>query len=218
MDIKKTQQKAEKGNIKSQEKLAWYYDVKRYYKKAFHWYKSAALNGNNPIIYYNLALCYLRGNGTAVDYKKAFYWTQKAAKLGDSDAKLALAWHYYNGIGIQRKIKLAQKYYMGCIGTKNATSAYFSLGQIAYEENNDYKMALKFFLKAAQQSHPKSCYFLGRMFFEGKGIEKNIIQAKKNLKKAALKEPKAKRLLESQKFKNSVNAVGELRLGGKENN
>ncbi len=203
MNIETIKRKAENGDLKSQEKLAWFYDRTRSWKKAFYWYEKAASNGANPIIYYNLSLCYLLGLGTGRDYEKAFYWTKKAAALGYCDAVLALAWHYHNGFGIRKDLKSAKRCYSACFATEYSDSAYFGMGQIAYEDDGDYKAAFEFFMNAARKGHAKACYFLGRMYFEGRGVEKDAMQAGIFLKKAIRKEPRAKRLLKSRKFKRS---------------
>ncbi|MCQ2326421.1 MAG: SEL1-like repeat protein, partial [Bacteroidales bacterium] len=36
---------------------------------------------------YNLALCYVYGNGVIQDYKKAKYWWEKAAEQGLAEAR-----------------------------------------------------------------------------------------------------------------------------------
>jgi TPR repeat protein len=116
-------------------------------------------------------LCYLLGLGTGRDYEKAFYWTKKAAALGYCDAVLALAWHYHNGFGIRKDLKSAKRCYSACFATEYSDSAYFGMGQIAYEDDGDYKAAFEFFMNAARKGHAKACYFLGRMYFEGRGVD-----------------------------------------------
>jgi TPR repeat protein len=207
-DLKKAfywmKQAAILGDTEAQERLAWMYDsgggIRKSYKKAFYWYKKSA-KGGNPIIAYNLSLCYLLGKGAETDIEKAFYWTKKAAQSGYIDAILALGWHYHNGFGTDKNLKLAKKYYLKCIDTDNSNSACYSLAQLVYDEEKDYKGAFKLFLKSASNGHLKSCYFLGRMYLEGKGVKQNIEEAKKYLKKAMLEIPQARRLLESKKFK-----------------
>jgi TPR repeat protein len=206
MNTKLLIKKANKGDLCAQEKLAWLYDngigVRKSYKNAFYWYEKSAKNGRNPIIYYNLGLCYLSGQGTTKDYQKAFYWTLKAANSGDVDAILAIGWHYLNGCGVEKDLGLATKWYHLALKKKESGAANFSLGQIAYD-SKQFKTAIKYFTKAESKfNHSKSCYYLGRMYFEGKGVKKDTAKSKELLIKAvSLGENKAKRLLHSKKFK-----------------
>jgi TPR repeat protein len=214
MNIIKLKKEANKGNVNAQEKLAYYYDkgisVRKSYAKAFYWYKKASVNGN-PIVEYNIGLCYLRGQGTQQNDPKAFSWTQKSARKEYSDGMLALAWHYYNGIGTKADINNAKKWYNKCIGTDCASSAYFNLGQIAYEIEEDYQKAFEYFNQAIQYDHSNSSYYLGRMYFEGKGVSNDMRKAKEYLTKAFKAGIyNAKRLLKSKKFARSTEARRNL--------
>ena len=203
MDISLLIKKAEAGQEEAQEKLAWLYDegeiVRKSYKKAFYWYKKAAIHGN-PIVFYNLGLCYL-GDGTKRNYRLAFFWTKRAALAGYYDAFLALGWHYLNGFGVKQNYNKAEKWYLAALKEKEDSKAIFSLGLIAYDKMQ-FDLATKYFSKAISKfNHPLAYYFMGKLFFEGKGIKKDIFQSESLLLEASkLGILKAKRLLGSNKF------------------
>ena len=59
------------------------------YEQAIYWWQKAADAGNSAA-QFNLAICYLKGDGVEKDVEKAVYWWQKAADAGDSDAEYML--------------------------------------------------------------------------------------------------------------------------------
>ena len=200
------QKKAKQGDFSALEKLAWCFDQGKYckksYKKAFKYYTLAAKKTKNPIIFYNLSLYYLLGQGTSKDYQKAFEIIKKAAKKEYLDAYIALAWHYYNGFGTTKNLTLAIKYYKKAQNIENNAASLFSLGEIYYDKK-DFLQAKVYLEKAVEEfQHAKAAYFLGRIYFEGKAIERNFKKAKKLLTFAMKNNIyNAKRLLNSKKFK-----------------
>lgn len=208
MNTKLLIEKARTGDFKAQEQLAWCYDkgiaVRKSYRKAFKLYKKLAAHGN-PVILYNLGLCYLLGQGTDRDSEKAFYWAKKAADSGDADAALALAWHFHNGLGVKQNYAKAVEWYQKSLKKKESGAGYFSLGQIAYD-TEQFEVAAKYFLEAKDKfEHPRSSYYLGRMFFEGTGFEKDFKKAEILLEEASNSGVyKARRLLNSRKFKTAL--------------
>jgi len=206
MNMQLLLKKANSGDFVSQEKLAWIYykgtGVKKSYKRAFYWYLKSTKHGN-PIVYYNLGLCYLLGQGTKTNYKRAFHWTKKAAEAGYADGMLALGWHYHNGFGTKQNYVLATKWYRQALKEKECGSAYFSLGQIAYG-NNNFDLAAKYFSDAVSKfNHPRSSYYLGRMYLEGKSVPKDQLRSKQLLEEASIHGIyQAKRLLNSKKIRN----------------
>ena len=195
-------EQANRGILRAQEDLAWYYDQHKQYKKSFCWYNVAAKKTQNPIIFYNLSLCYLLGTGTEKNEQKAFYWTKKAADKKYLDGIIALAWHYLNGVGVEVDYNFAIKYYKEALKIENNPASLFSLGQRYYEQK-EYANAIFYLEKAIKDfKHPKACYILGRIYFEGKGVEINFNKAKKLLTTAMNGNIyNAKRLLNSKKFR-----------------
>ena len=71
---------------------------------------------------------------------------------------------------------------------KGDVSAQFKLGIMYFkgqETSQDYKEALKWFLRAAEQGVPEAQHNLGFMYSEGKGVSQNYTEALKWFEKAA---------------------------------
>ena len=63
-------------------------------------------------------------------------------------------------------------------------SANFSTGVAAYKRG-DFKIAFKVFKKSAQQGHTGGQYNLGYMYYNGRGVPQDYVQAVKWLRNAA---------------------------------
>ncbi len=63
-------------------------------------------------------------------------------------------------------------------------SADFSTGVAAYKRG-DFKIAFKVFKKSAQQGHTGGQYNLGYMYYNGRGVPQDYVQAAKWYRKAA---------------------------------
>jgi TPR repeat protein len=79
------------------------------HKAVFH-LKEAAKR-NHLKAQYNLAECYLNGEGVKKDLKKACYFFQKAADSGDSNSQFNIAKCYFSGIGVSRDYEKAVHYF-----------------------------------------------------------------------------------------------------------
>lgn len=208
------------GKAAAEAELGWRYaegqGIKKSYTRAFQWYLKAARHGNR-VAQYNLNLCYLFGEGTAPDEKQAFHWVQKSAKAGFPDALLALAWHYHNGRGVRVSLRHAEYWYRRAARSGDA-SAQFSLGQLSYDSAR-YRSAKNWFLKAVAQNHPRSNYYLARMYLAGIGLPKDATTARSfcakrsNLATAALCVYfKVRDLKRRWIHRNAANEVAELQL------
>jgi hypothetical protein len=197
--INAIRRRAEAGDAGAQAEFGWRYDrglgVRKSYKSAFEWYLKAAHNGQRAA-QYNLNLCYLHGIGTSRDDKLAFRWVQKSAAAAFPDAILAMGWHYHNGCGVTPNLRLAENWYRKSARLGDS-SAQFSLGQLFFDAGN-YSHAKRWFFKAVAQNHPRSNYYLGRMYLAGLGVRKDAVKAKSLLRNATrLRAPFAIRLLRS---------------------
>jgi TPR repeat protein len=59
---------------------------------------------------------------------------------------------------------------------KGNAAAQYAYGMINYQRKN-YKVAADWFLKAANQGHQNAQYYLGKMYQQGLGVEKNYARA-----------------------------------------
>ena len=135
------------------------------------------------IYLYNRSLDYLVGDGVAKDERRAFALKAEAAQSGYADAVLAMGWFYFNGIGVDRDIELARRWYRHS-ARQGESRAMFSLGQIAYD-NCDYSDALVWFRRASNIGHHRSLYFIGRQYWRGQGVEQDKKEAMKYFHLAA---------------------------------
>jgi TPR repeat protein len=203
-------QEAESNDASALSKLAWKYwhgeGVRKSYRKAFELYHKSAKLGH-VTAQYNLNLFYLFVPGIDHNDKKAFYWAKKAACADDSDAILAIGWHYHNGYGVKKDIKKAEYWYLRAASLKEV-SAYFSLGQLYYDKKS-YKQAIPWFRKGIKEHHKKSLYYLGRMYLEGKGVQTDYTKAEALLKDSVTQGYYlAKRLLQSKRIKRIIKSKG----------
>ena len=132
---------------------------------------------------YCRSLDYLLGRGVPKDEHRSFALNAEAADRGHSDAVLAMGWFYLNGVGVERDLERARRWYRDS-ARRSEVRAMFSLGQIAYEER-DYSEALIWFRRASDAGHHRSLYFLGRHYWRGHGVEQDKREAMRYFHRAA---------------------------------
>ena len=132
---------------------------------------------------YCRSLDYLLGRGVPKDGHRSFALNAEAADRGHSDAVLAMGWFYLNGVGVERDLDSAHRWYRDS-ARRGDVRAMFSLGQIAYEER-DYSGALTWFRRASDSGHHRSFYFIGRHYWRGHGVEQDKKEAMRYFHRAA---------------------------------
>ncbi|MGD9161133.1 MAG: tetratricopeptide repeat protein [Desulfobacteraceae bacterium] len=139
---------------------------------------------------YNQSLNYLEGNGVTKEEVESFRLNAKAAESGHHDAVLAMGWYYLNGIGVNKDVNEAVYWYKKA-ARQGEPKAMFSLGQIAYDQHNDID-AMKWFERAFKKNHFRSQYWIGKLYWHGRGVEQDKkkgvqlfnLAAKRKVKKA----------------------------------
>ena len=114
---------------------------------------------------------------------EAFRLNQIAAEKGLHDAVLAMGWFYLNGVGVETNISEAVSWYKKAARSGDL-SAFYSLGHIAYLQK-DFGEARVWLERAIQRGHARSNYLLARMYWAGKGVERDRKAARRFLAKAA---------------------------------
>jgi hypothetical protein len=191
---------AESGNSYDQKKLgeAYHYDLEiKDLEKAHYWYNKSAAQGNTDAQYI-LGRMYIRGEGVSVDFQKAYEWFLKAYAKGDRHAAYYLGWLIGNGKGVQNRdykmacgfFKYAGDEWMNLdlwtrddetnwyieAAERNVAEAQYISGKRA--ESADFRKALNFYHKAAEQGHPQALKRLGEIYYNGaKGAPKNFNEA-----------------------------------------
>jgi uncharacterized protein len=132
---------------------------------------------------YNESLDLLMRSGVAKDEQRAFSLNAMAARGGHADAVLAMGWFYLNGVGVERDIERAKKWFRES-ARRGQPKAMYSLGQIAYDER-DFSDALMWFTRASRSGHSLSLYWIGKLYWRGHGIEQDRRQAIRYFHQAA---------------------------------
>lgn len=131
----------------------------REYRKAFVKFSEAATLGYSDALY-NLAVCYLNGEGTEADTVQAFRCFRRAANMKHVQATHNLANCYLLGIGTAKNDKMAARLYeksgnMGFAQSQVMVANCYLKG-IGFEQ--DSTMADKWYRKAMEQEAPTALY------------------------------------------------------------
>lgn len=177
---------AENGNAAAINQLGvWYYTgegLEQNFDLAAKMWARAAEMGNNQAVG-NLGICYQYGHGVEADSVRAMQLYSVSLRKGnpelfanllaEADRKstfecAAVAYFYNNGIGCSRNFALAGKYY-SYLAAKGDIIATRSAG-VAYLNAKEYRDALKWLKKGADQHDTVSEYYYGQMLVNGMGI------------------------------------------------
>lgn len=143
---------------------------------------------------YNRSGKYIGEGGHATDYEQAFALNAEAAARGLPDAILAMGWFYFNGYGVTKNLRHAERWYRRS-ARLGEPIAMFSLGQIAYDEGA-FEVAYRWFELARKHGHTRSLYWLGKLYWRGQGVPANRAVALTLMQQAAHRnDPEAKRLM-----------------------
>lgn len=144
------------------------------YPQALKAYEQAASKGNALGIY-DLALMYLYGKGTPVNYQKARNLFTEAAAQGVHEAMNQLGGIYFNGLGQSRDEQQALSWYKkaAALGNSNALYQLGLLSETGVTTAIDFNEALKNYQEAAKKGNEKAILALARMYHYGLGVEKN---------------------------------------------
>lgn len=134
---------------------------------------------------YNASLDALEGRHRAKDLEISFQLNREAAEEGYSEAVLAMGWYYLNGFGTAKDISRSIEWYKRA-ARSGETRALFSLGEIAYRQR-DYATAKLWFQRALKRGHIGSHYWLGKMYWKGLGVSKDIKAGRRLIDQAAQK-------------------------------
>lgn len=157
-------------------------------KQASHWYLKAA-NGGNAGAQAALGYHYEKGIGVQQNLKEAVKWYRKSAAQGYDDGLFHLYRVYSLGRGVNKNPSAAQKWLRQAaerghpkakqILAKQARNApgipgqdLFARGKKQYDRKN-YRAAAVDFSKAGRMGNSRAQAFMGLLYEEGLGVEKN---------------------------------------------
>lgn len=144
------------------------------YIQALKAYEQAAAQGSTTGVY-NLALMYLYGKGTPVNYQKAKDLFTEAANKQIHEAMNQLGGIYFNGLGQPRDEQQALSWYKKAADLGNANALYQLglLSETGVTTKIDFAEALKYYQLAADKGNEKAMLALARMYHYGLGVGKN---------------------------------------------
>jgi len=191
--------------------------IKKNVGMAVQWLKRASKAGNADAMY-SLGLLYYRGKLIDRDYRKAFKYLHQAAKNGDKMAAYRVGIMYMKGMGVMPSGEEAL-FWLSCAGHSGLSRALFVEAKLLSEGiliPPNEKLAFIRFFQAAQMGYWKAFRPLADLYYEGRGEEKDLEEARRFYKKAVASgdEIARKRLEELSVIRTSKEgtvAVGELK-------
>ncbi len=169
---------------------------KKNYREALQYTRKAVEGGYAPA-QFSLGIMYELGHGVSKDLNQAIHWIRKAAEQGYANAQDILASMYEEGRGVDKNIDEALSWYLKA-AEQNKPFAWICLGRIYKFHKNDYNQALYCYRRAAELGNSCGQLYLGDMYEEGRGVNKDIEEAVRWYRKAATQGDKdAQRRLEN---------------------
>lgn len=186
MDLDDIISEAEGGDPDCMENLAQLYlngdGVEQDFKKSAYWWEKLAKT-DNAIAQFNIGLFYAKGCGVDRDFAKAAHWMKKAAENGDEDAIVSMEIYESAVDNLKRAMEgdpIAQAEI-----AKTFTQIGGSLEQ--YGPGDDFKAALMWAQKSANQGNLDGLYCLALCYEHGRGTAVDQTKAVTIYEKAALK-------------------------------
>jgi TPR repeat protein len=175
--------------------------VPQNYEQAVKWYTKAAEQGE-VYAQFNLGSMYRNGQGVPQNGTEAVKWYTKAAEQGDVMAQIILGGMYKYGESVPQNGTEAVKWYtkaaeQGSVTAQNNLGEMHRYGYNSALQNSlvprllrpivygyvydglpqDYKEAVKWYTKAAEQGDAGAQFNLGSMYRNGQGVPQNYKEA-----------------------------------------
>ena len=180
---------ADQGHVRSIDALGYCYGnalaVKKDVNKAFTYHHVAATKGN-PIAQFNLGVCYKLGSGCTKNSSLAFEWFQKSADQSYLEAVFEMGCCYRFAYGVALNFVKAAHCFAIAADREHAI-AVFRLAWCYLSGRGvvkDERKAAHLCALAAKKGLVAATQLLGQMNERGLGMEKNIVEAVRNYKKA----------------------------------
>jgi TPR repeat protein/predicted Ser/Thr protein kinase len=179
--MKWLQKSAEAGYAQSQYELAVCYDFGDFIElnpvKAAHYYRKAADQGVTGAMV-NLA-CLLEGDrGIETNYEEMLYWYRRAAENGHSLGQSNYGRCLYYGIGTEKRWPEAVRWLAAAIESNETNDGALYLLGICYYfgdgVNQDRKMAVELYRRAAELDHAGAACELGLCYIDGDGVDRDV--------------------------------------------
>ena len=176
---------ADQGCVMAQTILGWRYtfghDVDRDDVKALHWFRRAADQGYSTA-QYGLAFMYRFGRGVDKDDSEAVRLYRLAAENGNRQARDTLGYLYATGECVTKDEVEALRHYR-IAAEQVQRHAQFEVGHaIEFEvmgSDEDAAAAARVYRQSAEQGHTDALHGLATLYQEGRGGERNRVEALK---------------------------------------
>ena len=114
------------------------------------------------------------------DYAKAMQFYLQASQENNAEAQLRIGMMYFTGKGVPKDRAEMEKWYKlsaqnGNTHALNILGSWYEYGSDGYTV--DYQKAADFYSKAAKIGHAKAQCHLGRFYYRGDGVEKDLSEA-----------------------------------------
>ncbi|OHT10846.1 hypothetical protein TRFO_19738 [Tritrichomonas foetus] len=139
---------------------------------------------------YNLGIAYLTGtNDLQIDYKKALHFLQKSSEQGNDDATVSLGLMYFEGLGVEKNLEEAAKYFKSAADAGNPAgqNKYGDCLRLSYGVSQDTRKALAYYKLAADNGYAIAQFNFGmaNVYDEDLGVDQDRSLGIEYLKKAA---------------------------------
>lgn len=138
--------------------------------KAFYFYSLSAQQGFSAG-QHELASCYLHGKGVEIDEDEAERLLKLSSEQGYAESQVLLAKRFYS----RRLHDEAERLFLLAAAQDNE-EAQFRLGKL-YERRKNYTQSATWYRLAALKGNVVAQGKIFEMYFDGRGVEKNIEQA-----------------------------------------
>ena len=128
---------------------------------------------------FSLGNAYAYGRGVEQDLEEAMKWYRKAAEQGNADAQNKLGWLYNGGVPMtfEQKVEYGSLFLDQIIKGDKKPLKLPARTTVAKGISRDDKEAAKWYRKAAEQGDPPAQCSLGVMYYNGEGVEKDVVNA-----------------------------------------
>ncbi len=118
--------------------------------------------------------------------RESFLCCKKAANMGCKNAGYKLGGKFYSGDGTEKNLEQAAFWFLWA-AKRNNISALISLSEMIIKgEAKIYDSFIRVLEKGAEENIPSACYYLGLMYYYGKGLRKDYIKAYFYIEKSKL--------------------------------
>lgn len=145
--------------------------VEQNYEKSLYWWKKLA-ECNDPTGQYNVGLYYAKGCGVERDFEKAAEWMRKSSENGDKDAEKL----------VDLFAKAGENFRKAESGDAEAQAEVANLMMYlgrsvtvpGIDSEDEFKEAVKWAQKAADNGSGEGCWILGLAYEHGRGVKEDL--------------------------------------------